>query len=462
MQRIVVGVDGSAASKAALRWAAEMAGCLNARLEVIRVWHYPPPYHEWDARPSSYGFLPLLPDRDRAERVARDELAETTVEVLGAQPSLHFDERVINGGAAEVLIEASTDASMLVVGRHGHSKLQELLMGSVARACTERARCPVVVTPGVGGEPTSARRVHAATADTNAISKIVNRPIVVGVDGSVSALDAVRWAAGEAALRRVPLRLVHSAPLSAVRQVGSFEASQAQGHEDVTQAQAEVRQTYPEVTVDVEVHSGDPVPILVDLSQHARLLVVGSRGLGEFRGLLAGSTAVALARHGHCPIAVIHGPVPERAAARQEPVVVGVDGSPASEVAIAVAFEEASLRNLDLVAVHTWINFSSDYSYAYACQFVTDWEDIHTEERELLAQRLAGWREKYQDVTVRQVVTRDRPVRHLLEQAAHAQLLVVGSRGRGALSGTLLGSTSQALIYHSPCPVLIARPIPTP
>ena len=460
MQRIVVGVDGSAASKAALRWAAEMAGCLGARLAVIRAWHYPPPYHEWDARPSSYGFLPVLPDRDRVERVARDELAETTVEVLGAHPSVHVEERVINGDAADVLVEASTDASLLVVGRHGHSQLQALLVGSVARACTELARCPVVVIPGAGGEPASPQRVHAATPATSTISKIVGHPIVVGVDGSVSALDAVRWAAEEAALRRVPLRLVHTIPLSAVRRVGSSQASEAQGHEYVTQAQMEVRQITPEVTVDVEVHSGDPVPVLVDLSQHARLLVVGSRGLGEFRGLLAGSTAVALARHGRCPVAVIHGSVPERAAARQEPVVVGVDGSPTSEVAIALAFEEASLRNLDLVAVHTWINFSSDYSYAYACQFVTDWEDIQNEERELLAQRLSGWREKYPDVTVRQVVTRDRPVRHLLEQAAHAQLLVVGSRGRGALSGTLLGSTSQALIYHSPCPVLIARPIP--
>jgi nucleotide-binding universal stress UspA family protein len=108
--------------------------------------------------------------------------------------------------------------------------------------------------------------------------------------------------------------------------------------------------------------------------------------------------------------------------------------------------------------VHTWIDFSSDYSYAYAQQFVTDWEEIETEERELLAQRLAGWQEKYPDVTVKRVVTPDRPVRHLLEQASGAQLLVVGSRGRGALSGALLGSTSQALIYHSPCPLLIARP----
>ncbi|HET9117570.1 MAG TPA: universal stress protein [Pseudonocardiaceae bacterium] len=459
MQRIVVGVDGSAASKAALHWAMEMAGRIGARLEVIRAWHYPPPYHEWDARPSSYGFLPLLPDRDRAEQVARDELTATTVEVLGAQPSVQFDERVIKGHAADVLIEASTDAALLVVGRHGHNRLQALLLGSVARTCTERACCPVVVIPAPGDEPASRQRVPTAIKATDATSKIVGHPIVVGVDGSVSALHAVRWAAEEAALRRVALRLVHSVPLSAARHVGSFETLEVQGRQYVTQAQDRVRQIYPEVSVDVEVHGGDPVPVLVDLSEHARLVVVGSRGLGEFGGILTGSTAVALAKHGHCPIAVIRGPVPEQAAARQGPVVVGVDGSPTSEAAVALAFEEASLRNLDLVAVHTWIDFSSDYSYAYARQFVTDWDEIETEERELLAQRLAGWQEKYPDVMVKRVVAPDRPVRHLLEQAANAQLLVVGSRGHGALAGTLLGSTSQALIHRTPCPLLIARPI---
>lgn len=457
-----MGVDGSAASKAALRWAGDMAGRLGARLEVIRAWHYPPPYHEWDARPSSYGFVPLLPDRERTERAARDELTATTVEVLGAQPSVQFDDRVINGQPADVLVEASTNAALLVVGKHGHNRLQALLPGSVARACTERARCPVVVIPVAAEEPRSRQRIRPATAASNGTSKIVGHPIVVGVDGSVSALHAVRWAAEEAALRRVPLCLTHSVPLSASGHVGNVEAAEAQGLQDVTQAQEEVRERHPEVTVDVEVHSGDPVPVLVDLSQHARLLVVGSRGLGKFGGILAGSTAIALARHGHCPIAVIPGPAPEQAVARQGPVVVGVDGSPTSEVAIGLAFEEASLRNLDLVVLHTWIDFSSEYDYAYARQFVTGWEEIETEEQELLAQRLAGWQEKYPDVTVKRVVTPDRPVPHLLEQAAHAQLLVVGSRGRSALSGALLGSTSQALIYHSPCPLLIARPTSAP
>jgi nucleotide-binding universal stress UspA family protein len=436
-----------------------MAGHLGACLDIVRAWHYPPPYHEWDARPSSYGFLPLLPDRDQTERVAREELAETTIDVLGPDPTVPREEHVINGAAADVLIEASTNAALLVIGQRGHSRLQQFLVGSVARACTERAHCPVVVIPAPADQPPTHQQVHRATPATNGISKIVDHPIVVGIDGSASALHAADWAAQEAALRRAPLRLVHGVPLGAVGYSGSFEAQEAQGRRYVTQAAAAVSRVWPEVDLDIEVYNGDPVPVLVELSRHARLVVVGSGGR-RFGGLLAGSTAVALARHGHCPLAVLRGPVPERAAARQEPVVVGVDGSPTSEAALALAFEEASLRNLDLVAVHTWIDFSSDYSSAYARQFITDWERIETEEHELLAQRLAGWREHYPDVTVQRVVTRDRPAHHLLEHATHAQLLVVGSRGRGALSGMVLGSTSQALIYHAPCPLLIARPIP--
>jgi len=119
------------------------------------------------------------------------------------------------------------------------------------------------------------------------------------------------------------------------------------------------------------------------------------------------------------------------------------------------------LRGADLVAVHTWIEFSSDSAYAFAHQFIVDWDVIETRERELLAERLAGGQESYPDVTMRRVVTRDRPVRCLLDHAADAQLLVVGSRGHGGLPGMLLGSISQALIYHAPCPLLAVRPATT-
>jgi nucleotide-binding universal stress UspA family protein len=125
---------------------------------------------------------------------------------------------------------------------------------------------------------------------------------------------------------------------------------------------------------------------------------------------------------------------------------------------VALAFEEASLRNAELVAAHTWTDYSSDSAYASASLVMVDWSRVENEQAEMLAERLAGWQEKYPDVTVRRVVARDRPVHHLLEQASGAQLLVVGSRGRGGFTGMLLGSTSHALIHHAPCPLLVARP----
>jgi nucleotide-binding universal stress UspA family protein len=104
------------------------------------------------------------------------------------------------------------------------------------------------------------------------------------------------------------------------------------------------------------------------------------------------------------------------------------------------------------------VEFASETAYATARQFLVDWDAVEAREHEILAERLAGWQEKYPDVTVRRVVTGGRPARCLLDQAEGAQLLVVGSRGRGGFAGMLLGSTSRTLIHHAPCPLLVVRP----
>lgn len=297
---------------------------------------------------------------------------------------------------------------------------------------------------------------------------IVGQPIVVGVDGSDSARNAALWAADEAAARQVPLRLVHAVVTSPFAYTGGpaipqsyFDAMGNDGRRQLIEVEKAIRHAHPNLTVEADLQMADPVPMLIAESDNARLVVLGSRGLGGFTGIVVGSTAIALVAHAHCPVAVIR----ERAAAdtvqTDGPVVVGVDGSPASESALAMAFDEASVRGAELVAVHTWIELPSDQAYAYAHQFFDNWAALETREEEVLAERLAGWQEKYPDVTVRRVVTRDPPVRGLLDRAAHAQLLVVGSRGHGGIRGMALGSTSQALIYHATCPLLIVRPTGT-
>ena len=146
VQRIVVGVDGSETSKAALRWAAALARAFGVELEAVRAFRYPPALHDWSALPSNYGFLPALPPEDVVERGVHDDLAELVAAELGSDSGATV--RVQRGHPAEVVLEAAADAVALVVGRSGHGGLTELLrVGSVARACAEHAPCPVVVVP---------------------------------------------------------------------------------------------------------------------------------------------------------------------------------------------------------------------------------------------------------------------------------------------------------------------------
>ena len=291
------------------------------------------------------------------------------------------------------------------------------------------------------------------------MSEDIGRPVVVGIDGSESARQAAFWAADEAVRRGVSVRLVDAVDVNpsayrgaAPRPLGFIDALKADARKALIGVRSEIRARHAELPVDTAVPPRSAVPALVEESKGAQLVVLGSRGLGGFTGILVGSTAVALVAHGHCPVAVIRGDV-----AAAGPVVVGVDGSSTSEAAVALAFEEASLRGVELVAVHTWVEYLSDVAYTTARQFLMDWDAVERHEVESVAERLAGWQEKYPDVTVRRVVLRDRPVRCLLAESIGAQLLVVGSRGHGGFSGMLVGSTSQALVYHATCPLLVAR-----
>jgi nucleotide-binding universal stress UspA family protein len=161
---------------------------------------------------------------------------------------------------------------------------------------------------------------------------------------------------------------------------------------------------------------------------------------------------MALTAHAPCPVVVVRGSVeidPSR------PVVLGVDGSPAGEAAIGFAFQAAADRSAPLTAVHAWWDTVLDQSPAVLFR---DEDQVTAQEQ--LAQRLAGWQEKYPQVQVTRVVARDRAVHLLLDRSRDAQLVVVGSRGHGEFAGLVLGSVSNALVHKAGCPVAVVRPSP--
>jgi len=288
----------------------------------------------------------------------------------------------------------------------------------------------------------------------------VHRGIIVGVDGSAPARVAVDWAAREAAARNVGVTLVSvNSPARALMWtdmaipaefIALAEQRDTEALEDATRVVDEA--TGGSVDVRTERLTGPTVSTLADISKDAELLVVGSRGLGAVSRALLGSVSAGLLRHAHCPVAVIHDADPVAPIPAQAPVVLGVDGSPASEAATAIAFDAASRRGVELVVVHA----ISDADLIEMPR--ADYAELEQQAHELLGERLAGWGEQYPDVRVRRVVVWARPANALVENAEAAQLLVVGSHGRGGFAGMLLGSVGFAVAQAVRVPVIVARP----
>lgn len=287
--------------------------------------------------------------------------------------------------------------------------------------------------------------------------------ILVGVDGSAQCDAAVSWAANEALMRNVPLTIAHViSPVTVgwspagmtgtpvLQQIGEWQAEQAQRTVGDAVRIAREISAGDALRIDTETPCGPIVPVLRDLGKQSALVVVGSRGNRAPARMILGSVSTALVHHSYCSVAVVGGPMPPER--RQAPVVVGIDGSPASEKATALAFDEASWRNVELVAVHAW----SDAVVPNAAP--VPWSEVSAEAEETLAQRLAGWQESHPDVVVRRVVVRDNPADALLAQADSAQLLVIGSHGRGGFAGMLLGSVSNAVVHGAQAPVIVVRP----
>lgn len=287
--------------------------------------------------------------------------------------------------------------------------------------------------------------------------------VVVGVDGSPESTAAALWAAEEANRRHLALRVLHAfaVPVSSAPAFGIqpdiSEWIRAAGQDILDNATREITARWPALVVSAHLINTDARPALVGASGDALLTVVGSRGGGRVPEVVLGSVALHVAAHGRSPVAVISH---QAAQSSTGAILLGVDGSGTSEAAVEFAFDEAAVRGADLEAVLVWDDIAVR-GFARGAAQIGQLED--EEEHAVLAEQLAGWRDKYPDVTVRQVVRRGRPADALLRHGElrpadeQPQMVVVGSRGRGGLTGLLLGSTSQSLICHAPWPVVVVR-----
>jgi nucleotide-binding universal stress UspA family protein len=277
------------------------------------------------------------------------------------------------------------------------------------------------------------------------------------VDGSAGSAAALAWAAAYAQRRRRPLTIVNGAgdPWKISELVGIDDARQEllkESRRVTDQALGVVRRIAPDLDVEVTAPLSEARQALLDVAEKASILVVGTRGLGPVKALLLGSVSTALAAHAGCPVAVVR-PGERDEGRTAAPVVVGADGSEASTAALELAFELASTEHRPLVVVHSW----SDPDRSVDPASYRQRADVVEERNRMLAESLAGYEERYPDVTVERRLPDARPLDTLVELSETAAVVVVGARGRSGLHA-LVGSTSRALVEHARCTVVVARP----
>ena len=284
-KRIVVGLDGSDESRSALRWAVAEAAIWDAELDVVHAWDFPfvivPP-------PINVTYPADIEALERSAEALLDAEVEAVRVHTGPSPR-QVEKILVRDTATRALLETAKGADLLVVGSRGHGGFNGLLLGSVSNQCVHHAPCPVTVV--------------RETVDSSQRARIV-----VGVDGSACGHEALTWAIAEATARQQPLVAV--AAWSWLDQSGEFDPDY--GESDVkAMAESAVARALDEVTggsdVDIEIRPVNDLPAraLIEASSEASLLVVGSRGLGGFRGLLLGSVSNNTVRHAHCPVVVV-------------------------------------------------------------------------------------------------------------------------------------------------------------
>lgn len=285
-------------------------------------------------------------------------------------------------------------------------------------------------------------------------------PVVVGVDGTDSAISAARWAGAVAARVGAPLHIVHGRPTVGRNLTDTAAAIQAaimtyqrDCSEIFLKAAADaVRADNPELAVTTSSSTIPADEALLDLSLRSRLIVLGANRISPGAALLLGSTTLAVATQAACPVVAWRG---DRTAPDGQPIVVGVDDSPAAATALSAAFALADRLKVTLHAVHSWT--ARMPAADITVPLLIDWDALEAAQWTYLTNAVDQYRDRHPDVEVACYVEPTRPTQALMKHLGEAQLVVVGNRGRNALTSMLLGSTSSNLLHHSAVPVMVCH-----
>ncbi|MBX9360572.1 universal stress protein [Streptomyces sp. WAC04114] len=288
----------------------------------------------------------------------------------------------------------------------------------------------------------------------------MDQPVVVGVDGSESSLQAVDWAADEAALRAVPLHVVYASLWERYEQA-VFPAAPGRSEQILTDvlvvtAAKRARQRVPGTEVTTEVVPEGPVPVLRRAARKASVLVIGSRGRGGAAERLLGSVGLAVAGRADGAVIVVRGDHDNQRGPRSRGrrVVVGVPDEPADSQAVRFAFREAARRGVPVEAVRAW-SVPAEESTDHA-PFTGEPAHVHRQRAvEVLETGLRAPAEEHPGVEVRRRVVEGPARAALLDASADAALLVVGVRHPHGRFGTHIGRVTHAVLHHAACPVAV-------
>ncbi|MDP4510073.1 universal stress protein [Nonomuraea sp. G32] len=276
----------------------------------------------------------------------------------------------------------------------------------------------------------------------------MNRTIVVGIDGSQTARSALVWAAEDALRRNRPLRIVHARePWSAEHPLtasGDQETLTERCQALLADAAERAAALAPGVRISTALLTGAVIERLKTESERADTLVVGSRGLGGFAGLVLGSVVLGLAGHAECPLVVVRLLTHEG----NGEIVVGHDGSPNADLALEYAMEQAAARQARVRVLHA-------SRYPIRAPHPAGSGPSPAGEAVELGPRLMPWREKYPDIQVIETTVHGHPVPALAQASKAADLVVVGSRGLGGFASAALGSVSHGVLHRARCPVAV-------